>query len=153
MAGYKNFTVQEIKLAMLDRWLDAHENLVWIVSLSSILMFFGTMVGVGITIVFLPSDHFVKEDDKSLFVNVKNPWLRILYLIVKNAIGVLFIVAGLVMLLLPGQGLLSLLVGLSLTDFPRKRRVIRFIVKRKAVMKSANWLRKKFNRPPLQEPR
>ncbi len=138
---------------MLDRWLDAHEHLVWIMSLSSILMFFGTMAGLAITIVFLPSGHFVKENDKSLFINVKNPWLRILYRILKNAIGLLFIVAGIAMLLLPGQGLLALLVGLSLTDFPGKRRVIRFIVKRKAVIESANWLRKKFDRSPLQEPR
>lgn len=138
---------------MLESWFQDHGSLVLLIGVASILMFLGTLVGLTAALVLLPPRHFVRDGEKPPLVHVENPALRLLYRILKNVVGVFFILAGLAMLILPGQGLLSLLVGMSLTDFPGKRRVIRGIVKRKAVLRSANWLRRKFGRSPLEAPK
>lgn len=137
---------------MLEPWLQDHRSLAWLIGVASLLMFLGTLAGLATAVVLLPPRHFVRDGERPPLVHFENPALRLLYRILKNAVGVFFILAGLAMLVLPGQGLLSLLVGMSLTDFPGKRRVIRSIVKRKAVLRSANWLRRKFGRSPLEAP-
>jgi hypothetical protein len=78
--------------------------------------------------------------------------IRIIYIIIKNIVGFFLILAGMAMLVLPGQGLLSLLIGISISSFPGKRRLIRIIIRRKAILKTANWLRRKTDRPPLEVP-
>lgn len=50
-----------------------------------------------------------------------HPLLRLIGLIVKNIVGAVLFLGGLAMLFLPGQGLLTMLIGISLMDFPRKR--------------------------------
>ena len=53
------------------------------------------------------------------------------------------------MLVLPGQGILTILVGFTLLDFPGKFRLQRWIVTRRGVLESINWVRKKAGREPL----
>ena len=54
------------------------------------------------------------------------------------------------MLLTPGQGLLSILVGIMLMDLPGKYKVERAIIRKEKVLSTINWLRAKAHRPPLQ---
>jgi hypothetical protein len=53
------------------------------------------------------------------------------------------------MLVLPGQGLLTMLIGISLMDFPGKRAIERSIIGRPLILKSINRIRQRFGRPPL----
>ena len=78
-----------------------------------------------------------------------HPVLRIVGLVLKNLLGVLLLFAGFLMLFLPGQGILTMLIGVSLTDFPGKRTLERKLVGQPAVLRTINKLREKFNRPPL----
>ena len=66
-----------------------------------------------------------------------------------NIIGCGLILAGLVMLFLPGQGILTLVMGLLLVDYPGKFRLERRLVKTPAILNSLNWLRRKAKKPPL----
>jgi hypothetical protein len=70
----------------------------------------------------------------------------------KNLLGVVFVVAGLLMLFLPGQGILTLLVGLVIMNYPGKFALERWLIQRPYVMHAVNWLRKKYNHPPLLAP-
>jgi hypothetical protein len=54
------------------------------------------------------------------------------------------------MLLLPGQGLLTILVGILITEFPGKYRLARWIITRRRVLSAINWLRKRAGREPLR---
>lgn len=54
------------------------------------------------------------------------------------------------MLVLPGQGILTILIGLGIMNFPGKFAVERWFVERKGVMFSINWIRQKTKHPPLQ---
>jgi hypothetical protein len=69
---------------------------------------------------------------------------------VKNAVGVLFIVLGIAMLVLPGQGILTLLIGIMLTNFPGKYRLERRVVTSKPILRNINKLRVRAGHEPLQ---
>ena len=75
--------------------------------------------------------------------------MRAALLAFRNVIGIVLILAGIAMLVLPGQGVLTILAGLVLLHFPRKHEVMRWIVSRRAVLASANWVRHRAGRPPL----
>jgi hypothetical protein len=69
--------------------------------------------------------------------------------IVKIMVGLFLLICGLVMLVLPGQGLLTMLMGLSLMPFPGKNKLEKTIVARKSVRYSLNWIRMKANKKPF----
>ena len=78
----------------------------------------------------LPIDYFT--DDRVADATPRTlPHLALR--ILKNAVGVVLVVAGVLMTVLPGQGLLTILVGLVLVEFPGKRRLERAVARRPAV--------------------
>ena len=83
-----------------------------------------------------------------------HPMLRILLVVLKNLAGVAVVAAGIVMSIpgVPGQGFLTILIGLMLVDFPGKYRFERSLFRRPAVNHMINRLRTRFGRPPLQIP-
>lgn len=95
----------------------------------------------------LPADYFAKERPKRSGPRGAGWWVK---RIGKNVLGVLFLGAGVAMLFLPGQGVLTLLVGLFLVDFPGKHALERWIVRRKRVKKMLDRMRAKRGQPPLR---
>ena len=78
-----------------------------------------------------------------------HPVLRLVGHIVKNAVGAIFLFAGFLMLFLPGQGVLTMLIGISMLDFPGKRTVEAKLIGQPTVLSVVNSMRQKFNKPPL----
>jgi len=70
----------------------------------------------------------------------------------KNLLGVVLIIAGIIMLFVPGQGLLTLLVGMVLIDFPGKTKLLLFLVGTPSVQDGLNWIRRKKGVLPLVFP-
>ncbi len=101
-------------------------------------------------LVRIPPDHFVSEQ-RGITRSVRSPIVRGLYLLGKNALGFLLVCAGAVMALpgVPGQGLLTMLVGILLMDLPGKRGVELKLIRRPAVLATINRIRARFHRPPL----
>lgn len=67
----------------------------------------------------------------------------------KNLLGYALVMAGIAMLVLPGQGMLTILVGILFLDFPGKYWFERWVVARSPVLQSINWLRRRAGHPPL----
>lgn len=137
--------------AALD-WAKAHPSLVWWIFIDSVALSFLTPLAVGWAIVQLPTDYFTRKKRRPLSVWEEHPVLRPLYLVGKNLLGFILILAGIAMLVLPGQGLLTIVIGIILMNFPGKFRLERWLATRPPVWKSLNWLRKKAKRPPLEHP-
>jgi hypothetical protein len=53
------------------------------------------------------------------------------------------------MLILPGQGLFTIIIGLMLSNYPGKYALEKKLISTPSILKSINWLRKKSNKPPL----
>lgn len=96
-------------------------------------------------------DYFVRRRDASER-SVEHPLLRPLWHIFKNLIGALLLLTGIAMIVLPGQGMLTILVALTLLDFPGKRRLILRIVRLKRVHSAIDWIRRRAGRPPIVLP-
>ena len=132
---------------VVDMW-SRHQREVWLLGVGSAVMLVVSAVLIPFLIVRLPADFYAEENHRRrLFEN--KPLVRIAFLAVKNTLGALLLVAGLAMLLLPGQGILTILAALALLDFPGKRRLEMRILHRPAILRSINWLRLRAGREPL----
>jgi hypothetical protein len=105
---------------------------------------------VGGFLVLIPEDHFVSKR-RSVIGKVRQPAARIALVIGKNLLGVVLILIGLVLSLpgVPGQGLLTVLVGIVLLDVPGKRGFERRLVRRPTLRRNIDRLRARFDKPPL----
>ncbi len=127
-----------------------HPALLATIAVVSVLTFVASLLGVPFLLARLPADYFSRSERKTLGIEVPNRPLRTLAAVGKNALGALLVALGVLMLVLPGQGILTLLVGLLLLDFPGKHRLERRIVGAPRVLRVVNALRKRWNRPPLE---
>jgi hypothetical protein len=93
----------------------------------------------------LPEDYFEAE---------QGPPSWTLRRLVRNAVGLVLVVVGAALSVpgVPGQGLLTMLVGLAFVDFPRRRQLERALARRPGVLAGLNRLRARFGRAPLRQP-
>ncbi|MBA2487639.1 MAG: hypothetical protein H0V35_16380 [Nitrospira sp.] len=133
-------------LTQLEAYVPA--NILIGFAVSSVLMFVGTLVAIPIILMRLPADYFDIRIPRPWMEN-HHPILRVIGHLVKNLVGAIFLVAGFLMLFLPGQGVLTMLIGLSLIEFPGKRRMEAKIVGQSTVLSTINAMRAKFDKPPL----
>jgi hypothetical protein len=119
--------------------------------IASAVMFILGLLALPVVAILIPEDYFV-TDECARPRPRRHPVLHALILIARNVFGAALLLAGVVMLFTPGQGLLSILVGLMLLTIPGKRRVIAAIIARPKVLAALNLLRARFNHPPLRVP-
>lgn len=121
--------------------------LAWM-GVASVVMFVGSLLAVPWLLARMPADYFVRDRPRRDGGNRRWWWWLIGHL-AKNLVGVILVLAGVAMLVLPGQGVLTMLIGLSLLDFPGKRACELNLIRRPHVLKAVNWLRQKAGQPPL----
>ncbi len=114
-----------------------------------LVTFSANLVLVSFIIVRLPADYF-KEQHKE-FLADSSVAIRWAAIIGKNLLGVLLVALGIVLSIpgVPGQGLLTILLGVMLLDFPGRRTLERKLISRPQVLNSVNKLRRKFGKPEL----
>jgi hypothetical protein len=139
-------------LEALFDWAASREVVLWWLFAASLAMFLLSPLVVGWLAVRLPRDYFTARRRRPAPWIELYPALRPVLVIAKNLLGVVLVVAGLVMLVVPGQGLLTMVVGLVLVDFPGKYRLERWLAMRPPVWRAINWLRKRAGREPLERP-
>jgi hypothetical protein len=102
----------------------------------------------AVVMVKMPANYFSTHYQQDFMPNT--PWFaRWGAVIGKNLVGLMLIVAGIAMLIGPGQGILTILIGLILVDIPGKRPIEAKLIQRPNVLYAVNKLRKKYNKPPL----
>ncbi|MHC4899759.1 MAG: PGPGW domain-containing protein [Planctomycetota bacterium] len=132
---------------MLD-WIRDHESLLYWLGIVSVVSLVASLIAIPMLIARLPQDYFAHRRRHRLREDRRSP-IALLGVIVKNLFGGLLVLAGILMLALPGQGILTILIGLTIMNFPGKYRLERWLVGRPAVLKALNWIRAKTNKPPL----
>ena len=130
-------------------WMQSHETVLWWLAATSALLFIATAIVVPLFLVRIPADYYARNTHARKFLADAHPVTRALLLAGKNAVGLILVVTGIFMLVLPGQGVLTIIAGIMLVDFPGKQRLERWLVRRPVVLRSINWLRKRKKRPPL----
>nr|ALS89127.1 sodium:dicarboxylate symporter family [uncultured bacterium] len=139
---------------MTDWLMQTASNMTWRDAIIGLVLFVVTFTGsiglVSFMLVRIPANYFHSEHDRALWTD-RHRAVRWSGMIMKNVIGVVLIVLGIVMSLpgVPGQGILTILLGLMLVDLPGKRRWELKLVSRPKVLQTINQLRGKFGKPPL----
>jgi len=113
-------------------------------------MFFGSAIVLLVVIVLLPVDFLNRTGPPLAKLRARSVFAWAAVLALKNLIALTLVILGIIMLVAPGQGLLSLLVGVLFSDVPGKRRLIRRLMETRGIFKLMNKIRAKANRPPLE---
>jgi hypothetical protein len=116
--------------------------------LLSIVGFVASLILIPWILILLPQDYFCQSHARTRLKG-HHPVLRLFVLLLKNLVGGILLLGGIAMLVLPGQGLLTMLIGLSLMNFPGKRAIERKLVSRPLILQAINRIRQRFDRPPL----
>ena len=114
-----------------------------------IISLVATIVIVPLVIIKIPADYFRSDvPPPQLFSRYPRP-VRLALLLLKNLLGIGLVVMGMAMLVLPGQGVIVILIGVLLLDFPGKDQIERWLISRGPILNFANWLRRKGRKSPL----
>jgi energy-converting hydrogenase Eha subunit A len=130
---------------------DWQQPLLWASGLS-LLAVVATVVGAPWLVTRLPSDYFSRPKRVSWRETSPEPVFAIIAGVLKNLLGLLLIMVGFILLVTPGQGILTLLIGLLLMNFPGKYRLEQWLVLRPGVLRGLNWLRHRQGHEPFDAP-
>jgi len=131
-------------------WVADNESIFWVIGVASVVVFFASLLVMPLLLARIPADYFAHEQrPPSRWAHHKSA-LRLAILIIRNCLGLTVILAGVAMLMLPGQGLLTIVAGLVIMDFPGKYAFERWLVRKRLVYNPINWIRRKRGVAPLR---
>lgn len=131
-------------------WIKGYQTLILFMTFVSIVTFIATLIAVPWLIIRLPCNYFSQRRRTTKLWADQHPVVRAVLLTIKNLVGYFLVVAGFIMLAIPGQGMLTILIGIIFLDLPGKYRFERWVVTRPALLRSINWLRRRAGKPPLE---
>jgi hypothetical protein len=122
--------------------------LLWL--LIFVVTFGASLAIVSLVLVTLPATYFKRSHNRKILAN-RPPIIRGLAIIGKNLLGVVLVVVGILLSLpgVPGQGMLTILLGVMLLDFPGKPRLEYWLVSRPKILQTINKMRHRFSKPAL----
>jgi hypothetical protein len=116
----------------------------------SLAMLVTTLVAFPFVIARLPARYFAERSRPA--PRSRHMLVHWVFMVFKNLLGLTLAIAGVLLLFLPGQGLLTLIVGLAIMNYPGKFEIERWLVRRPRVLRALNWLRRRFGVAPFEDP-
>ncbi len=140
-------------MTAITNWIQANEQLLQLLGSLSLLLLALTLVALALVVITLPADYFTRDhrEPSSLAHPHPLPWRGLS--LFKNLLGIAFILLGIALLVLPGQGALTILIGLTMTNFPGKYRLERRMMRQRAINKTLNKIRALAKKTPLEIPK
>ena len=127
---------------------NVYKNLIlWFGSIS-LFVFLFSLLSIKWLVSLILEDYFINKKDSK--IKTSNIFFWYIVLIFKNLIGYSLILGGIMMLVLPGQGLFTIIIGLMMSNYPGKYSLEKKFIAIPTILKSINWLRKKSNKPPIR---
>lgn len=140
---------------MIDWLSQLWASITWGQILLGVGLFLGSLAlsfgAIAIVMVKIPKNYFSSHYKRD-FLPGSSFVVRWGAVIAKNIFGVFLILLGLALSLpgVPGQGFLTILLGLIMLDIPGKRPLEARIIKRPAILSAINNLRARYSKPPLE---
>ena len=136
----------------ITQWIHSHEEILEKAGTVSLVVLAVVLVILPVVLIKMPEDYFVSEKREPTSRNRQHPFLWTALSFFKNLLGLFLILVGVVLLVLPGQGTITILVGLALTNFPGKYALERRIASQPAVGNTLNKIREMAGSKPLVMP-
>lgn len=115
-----------------------------------LLSFALSLAAIAIVMVKIPANYFSSHYVQDFLPG--SPWLvRWGAVVAKNLLGIFLVALGIILSLpgVPGQGVLTILLGLIMLDIPGKRPLEAWIIRRPSVLSAVNNFRARYKKPPL----
>ena len=114
----------------------------WLAIISAIIFIVSLLI-IPWLISRLPQDFFAKIRSGQPSKNNNSRLYNLILVLLRNIFGLTFLVAGILMLFIPGQGILTIVLGISIMVFPGKRKLVNLLIEQKSVQHGLNWIRHK----------
>jgi archaellum biogenesis protein FlaJ (TadC family) len=136
----------------MSELLDVFKPLLPLIAFCSLLIFLISLASLPWLVAKIPEDYFLHRKRKKTLPLTTVAFARYLFLrLARNLVGLILLAGGFLMLFIPGQGVLTMVMGLILVDYPGKYSVEKAIIGYPAVFKGLNWLRARAHKPPLRK--
>ncbi len=112
-------------------------------------LFIITLLLPPLALLLLPEDYLCETDEKSDQRQRSLAW-KVFLTLFTNLLGGVILLAGIIMLFIPGQGLLTIALGILLTSLPGKKKALSYILT-DSILDKVNTYRTRFGRPPLKK--
>lgn len=131
-------------LDLINNILSEYEEIWVMAGTISGVVFLVSLLAIPFLLAKIPADYFThnnqcKKNNCNFFVAT-----------IKNLIGLVLLLIGIIMLVMPGQGIISILLGLFFMKFPGKRKLELKLISNDATFQAINWLRSKAGGVPLE---
>ena len=136
---------------MFTDWIRDNDQLIQWVGIVSIFLFFLSLFLLRYVILRLPEDYFIKVS--SISKSNSKSLKKIIFRIAKNALGFLLTICGIILLFTPGQGMITILIGLCLIDLAFVNQWKKKMIYNSKVQKALNWIRSKKSVKPFNFPK
>ena len=138
----------EIIFEQLSQQIINYKSYIFWLGAISFAIFVFSLLSIKWLVSLIPSDYFINK--KTSKFKSKYPVIWLVSMIIKNLIGYVLIIGGILMLVLPGQGLFTIFIGLMMSNYPGKYFIERKFIAIPSVLKTINWLRKRSNQEPIK---
>ena len=128
--------------------LDLTKSQLILGTLTAVILLIVSLAISILIIVKLPADYFLENRDKNGSHDL-HPIVLWSISIIKNIVGFALVIIGLIMIFTPGQGILTMLFGVMLLDFPGKRKIELKLIGLPRVLETLNRLRLRFGKIAL----
>ena len=120
-----------------------------LLGLISLLTFVGSLITLPWLVLRMRADYFIRHHQEVIERHKRHPILTVLICLLRNSLGLCLLIAGIAMLVLPGQGILTMVLGFSVMDFPGKHHLTDRIIANRKIQQSLNWIRHKGGKEDL----
>ena len=126
----------------------ASQHFIWVL-IVSVLVFIASLAIAWLLILRLPKDYLCCTAKTNCHETPRSPLSYIGRKIVLNSLGFMLFVIGIIMLFTPGQGILFILLGVTLMDLPYKHEMTQRLARRKGILRIINRIRTKSGKEEL----
>ncbi|MCS7017198.1 MAG: hypothetical protein NZM42_13920 [Gemmatales bacterium] len=137
-------------------WSWSASNLWWDLAIGFVVFVVSFVVSLALAtwvILRLPTDYF--RDSAARNNSGNQRWHTLLVVgLARNVLGLILVAVGIFLSLpgIPGQGFLTIVLGLMLMQFPGKRYLEKRFLGQPRVLELLNRIRQRYQRPPLLPP-
>ena len=135
----------------LYEYLNANPALIITGALLSLFLLVLCALTLPLIVARIPDNYFEQEKRPRPALPLSSP-LYFLLMLGKNLVGILILLTGIAMLLLPGQGILTVFTALIIMDYPGKYRLEKKLLGYPSILKAINWMRRRHNKPEFKRP-
>ncbi|HIE78400.1 MAG TPA: hypothetical protein EYP92_06235 [Candidatus Thioglobus sp.] len=127
-------------LSTITELLSDYQQYLVFVGIVSAIIFVISLILTPFLLGLIPSDYFIDQNRHKL--RIENT-AHLIVIIIRTLLGSILLLAGIIMLVTPGQGIMSIILGLFLMEFPGKRLLEDKLINHDPTFKALNWLRSK----------